>query len=340
MLPNTFNIFTAISNSISNISNSYDIKTDETKEAKDNKQQSILTNNQNIPTSNFTFKKYGALCLSAGSIKGLIILGALHELWLHNQLQYITYYAGTSIGSIISLLLSIGYSPMEILISYCDPQFINQYNNVNLTNIGIIHGIFPHSFMRKKLEDMIMLKIGYIPTLGELRDKHQKYLLITTYCHSEPDKNKRKVYLSPDTHPHMSSIDAVILSSSVPILFEKSMYNDQVYIDGAYTSSFPIDKLQQIIPRDCMILGLNLVFNDPKCDTLFNYMISVMYIPIEHNNEINIRDKSQCVIIDLLHNDYHDSFTLNISMAKRMAMFSDGTKQIKNLINKIKYKAD
>src|SRR5690348_897778 len=60
-------------------------------------------------------KQYTGLCLSSGGIRGLIQLGALHEFWNRGYLTNLQYYAGSSVGSVISLLLAIGYEPIYIL---------------------------------------------------------------------------------------------------------------------------------------------------------------------------------------------------------------------------------
>ena len=52
------------------------------------------------------------LCLSGGGIKGAAHIGVLQSLEEHNI--NIDYISGTSSGSIVATLYSIGYSPSEI----------------------------------------------------------------------------------------------------------------------------------------------------------------------------------------------------------------------------------
>ena len=54
------------------------------------------------------------LVLSSGGSKGLAHLGALSFYEMNNQLTNIHTYVGCSIGSMISLLLNVGYKASEL----------------------------------------------------------------------------------------------------------------------------------------------------------------------------------------------------------------------------------
>jgi len=59
---------------------------------------------------------FKTVVLSGGGTKGLLILGALqyyYEKSYYNMDEVVTY-CGTSIGSVISLLLICGYPPLDI----------------------------------------------------------------------------------------------------------------------------------------------------------------------------------------------------------------------------------
>jgi predicted acylesterase/phospholipase RssA len=57
---------------------------------------------------------FKGLCISSGGMKGLYYLGVLDYYYEKKLLDNVKYYAGTSIGSLICLLLIIGYTPKEI----------------------------------------------------------------------------------------------------------------------------------------------------------------------------------------------------------------------------------
>ena len=55
---------------------------------------------------------FNGLCMSSGGVKGIVMLGALNYYYTANQTNNIKYYAGTSVGSIIVYLFSMGYTPL------------------------------------------------------------------------------------------------------------------------------------------------------------------------------------------------------------------------------------
>ena len=62
---------------------------------------------------------YNKIILSGGALKGLLTLGSLQYVYDNNNLNDVTQYIGTSVGSIICFLLSIGYTPVELIVSIC-----------------------------------------------------------------------------------------------------------------------------------------------------------------------------------------------------------------------------
>ena len=83
--------------------------------------------NENAP------QLFNSICLSAGSSKGIYQLGALHYLDSINNFSQINIFIGSSIGAVISCLLSCGYKPLELLTLIC----CDDLNNVLINNIGL-----------------------------------------------------------------------------------------------------------------------------------------------------------------------------------------------------------
>ena len=82
--------------------------------------------------------KMKTLVLSGGGLKGIAILGLLQKLYKTGKLNNFDKFIGTSVGSIISLLLSIGYTPLEIY---------EMYNKINYDFSSICHiDNHPHTF--------------------------------------------------------------------------------------------------------------------------------------------------------------------------------------------------
>ena len=161
-------------------------------------------------------ENYDTLVLSGGSVNGFVILGTLQYLYDNDLLHHINTYIGTSIGSLISFLLIIGYDPVEIITYMCVNSFINKLKNINI--LAMIRGLGAISFnvVQEQLEKMTIDKIGYLPTLQEVKEKFGKVFICVTY---NLTKNATE-YLDYENNPSLSCITAIRMSANFPILFE------------------------------------------------------------------------------------------------------------------------
>ena len=102
--------------------------------------------------SNNEQRKIG-LVLSGGGIKGFSALGVLQAIFDRNHMNVNTFI-GTSVGSIISYLLCIGYTPIEIMITLSQPTLLEQLSIFNIANIltginGVTKWNLIHEFLEK-----------------------------------------------------------------------------------------------------------------------------------------------------------------------------------------------
>jgi len=282
---------------------------------------------------------YGALCLGCGGMKGILLLGALHEFWVRGQLSNLVYFSGSSVGALIVFMISIGYTPLELLTAMCDPYFTSQFGALNFQNLGTIMGLFPHSILRTKLEELVLLKLGYLPTFGDLLQRLHKHVIVTAYCLSETESDKCKVYFNPISHPEMSVIEAVILSCNIPGIFQKAKYDNKIWIDGACTSLFPIKELQATCPEHCPILGLMLKNEPMDLDTPTGYFYAIMSVPFRNSLDLNgLRSTVQILEISSQQTNQTVMSSINFASSNRekISMFTFAVKQVQNIIQKFK----
>jgi len=280
-------------------------------------------------------KDYEGLCISVGGMKGILQLGVIYEFWKNGQLLNLKYYAGSSVGSLLIFLLAIGYSPIEILTFSCDPKFISNFENMNLINIKTIYGIYPQSILKDKLEELVKLKIGFIPTFEEFYEKFDKDIFIALYKLSENNKNKRKIYAGKDTTPNMKITDAIIMSCSIPIIFEKAVYNNDIYIDGGFNDSFPILYLEKQVPHNTNILGILLDTTVNNFDTFIGYITCILYTPITYPEYTDkIKSTTDILKVDIKLPTC-SSVKFNISTKDKINMFSEGFRFVQNVMQNV-----
>jgi len=259
---------------------------------------------------------FDALCIGSGGIKGILVLGALYDYWSTGQLKSIKHFAGTSVGSIIISLLVIGYSPMDIFVKICNPEFNNIFESPSISDIALKWGLYNSENLKEKIESYFLEKINKIPTFKEILEEFNAFLIIPSHCLTD----NKDVYFTPESSPDMKVTDAIILSSSIPFVFQKTIYENKIYVDGAYTENFPINILKKHFPED-KILGFRILNSKQDLDSIQNYVYAVSLIGI--NSQVSNISETD-TIIDL--NSESNNFNFNINTVDKINMFVQGMK--------------
>ena len=152
-----------------------------------------------------------------------------------NFLSDVKHFAGVSAGSAMTLLLVIGYTIDEIIDLCMDLTIIDDLATINLDEAREKFGLIKNQTMEKKLSDAIVRKIGFIPTMQQL-------YCITGLNWTAVTFNVEKVeaqFLNRETQPNLSVLEAVMMSSAVPILIQPRQYQGEYFFDGAVTAPLP-----------------------------------------------------------------------------------------------------
>ncbi len=271
---------------------------------------------------------YDTLVLSGGSTKGIITLGALQFAYDNYLLSNINTYIGTSAGAMISYLLAIGYTPIEIIVYICKNQLMEKMQHFNI--VAMINGSGAVSFsnISENLEKMTIEKIGYLPTMKDLKKDFNKRLICITYNLTE-DKTE---YISPDNYPELPCLIALRMSANLPLIFETFKYGNSFYIDGGISDNFGInigDELGKKVLGILLGSGDNSNFNKyPEMDIL-EFIYKIMFIPISNNIETKLENVSdKCKIIKLNY-DKLKFFNFNVNSKLKLDLFSYGYSEMK-----------
>jgi len=278
------------------------------------------------------FKNSNALILPSGGIKGIYLIGAIQYLYEQYGLEHIKSYYGCSIGSIISALLIIGYKPLDILVYICIKKIILfLIQSFNLINLISNKHLIDSTLFTTLLSEMITSKIGYIPTLGELYTKFNKKICIVTILIEHSQKPQ---YISSDSHPDLSLISALHISSSIPIIFGYAIYDKKEYVDGALLDQFPILYASN---KEKFVFGIDFYRNQyKKSDNILEDIFNIISLPINHiTNESKNKLKNK-----LKKRNYIELHTNNEIIIKGnnklLDMFISGYRQCKNILPPLK----
>jgi predicted acylesterase/phospholipase RssA len=275
-------------------------------------------------------EEYDTMVLSAGGIKGLFLLGGIQAVIDNNLCKKIDKYVGTSVGCILGYLLAIGYTPIEIMVSFYTNHWLEKMQSFNL--VSMINGNGATSFtpLHEALEKMTLQKIGRFLTLGKLREIYGKTLICVTYnmtvCMTE--------YIGPDNYPDLPCLTALRMSSNLPLIFDRFKYMDNYYIDGAFSDNFPILKGQEIGKK---VLGIFVKINekslqdDPE-DGIITYFLRLLQIPMaQSTKDKNNLATEKCDLIGI-DTDMRNFVDFDIKSKMRLDMFSKGYENVKNYL--------
>ncbi len=180
---------------------------------------------------------FTSLCLGGGGVCGFAHVGFLKCLHEKGMLNDITMVVGTSIGSLVGMLFSIGLVVDEILSSLLKlNQSFLQSNAVEsiLNSYGVDSGEYFVAFLID-----VLIKNGVDPriTFGKIRTQYGKELVITG---TDISRHSSVYYCSRD-NPDMRVIQAVRISVAFPFLLSAVRIDEALLVDGGVMDNYPLN---------------------------------------------------------------------------------------------------
>lgn len=178
---------------------------------------------------------FDEIIISSGGNKGIALIGALNEFINHYPLEKIKYYTGCSVGSIICLLLNIGYNIYELNEIMFKINFGN-FQDLKIINLiekcGLDEGIKFTNFFKA-----IIINKNYNQniTFKELYELTNKILTIVVVNITKGIPEYHNYINTPD----MCIVLSIRMSINIPILFAPIFYKGCFYVDGALLDPFP-----------------------------------------------------------------------------------------------------
>lgn len=224
------------------------------------------------------------LVLGPGGVKGFLELGALYALSNGNLLTEVTTYVGVSVGAIISLLMVCGYDATEIIVEASDANIFEDLSSVNLRDVRNGLGLVSSEPIRRKLVRNVTSKFGSVPTLEQLYHFTGLKLVCVTV---NLDKEEPE-YMSYETEPSISCVEAVMLSMNIPVIFYKLKYKGCVYVDGALGNPYPIDQYDD---GETNILGIYIQSTRRTSSEPSDSSVTMYFNKLVHLSMTQLRDR-------------------------------------------------
>ena len=254
---------------------------------------------------NLRSSNYDTLVLGGGAMKSFLLFGAMQYAIDNYFLTEVSTFIATSGGTMISFLLIIGYTPIEIITFLCTNHVVEKIQ-----------------------------KIGYIPTFKDLKDKFNKEFICVTYNITD----SKTEYISYENYPSLPCLIAIRMSSNLPLIFENFKYGNSYYIDGGVSNNFAIDIA--ISKGRKKILGIhnkiqNFSFTKDADFNILDYIYKVIFIPIAELNKVKLKSIPNDSSVDIISLDSDlNAFNFNLGTREKLDLFSNGYRQMKEYFEK------
>ena len=196
------------------------------------------------------------LVLSGGALKGIAFLGVLECLQRRQSLRLpgLSVFVGSSVGALISSLISIGYSSAQLFKIVMDTD-ISSMAKPELSNLLTHNGLDSGHLVVNKIKELFRRK-GVDPniTLKEHHEYTGTRLVITVSC-----LGKGVRYFDHTTQPDLCVISAIRMSISYPGYFTAVRYQGDYYVDGGMLDNVPIAFLSDVPPDRVVVIRTSTV---------------------------------------------------------------------------------
>lgn len=275
------------------------------------------------------------IVLAGQSTNAIVTLGALQYLYDVGRISSasIVRYVGTSSGAIISAMLAIGYTPLDLLVYTCTERPYRKLSTMNIANLLLMRkSLTTIRPLSDAMTQLIVDKVGYVPTLKQLYDRFNIELVCVTYDLTS-DATKYLSYRTDDGST-MSIVDAAMMSSSFPFVFEPLLHStdNHHYIDGAITDNFATDYvIDRCAPQNCVgiVITQAAVPYVGDASLSLQLIMHLLHVFIDAQMMHKIK-RARSVGMNVYHLKRScDFFNFNDDVATLLEMFDNGYEQVK-----------
>lgn len=274
------------------------------------------------------------LVISGGGISGIGLLGIIKYIDEQNALDNIQNYIGTSVGSILSLLLILKYdidNLYDFLLIFDFNKLVSEasldtlFGSWGFTDVVKLNYFIKSLIKHKNLNENITFK--------QLYEKTNKNLIITGSC-----INDNKIhYFNHKTEPDMPIITAISISSCIPIVFAPIIYKKKIWVDGGLLNNYPIDYFRDDIKNTLGICIYDEVYNyENKISDIKDYFSNLLKC-IAYGSTHNMTHQYNENTIKFVH-QFNHSFGFVMNKENKKKVFDLGYKcavQQSSIIEKI-----
>jgi len=183
-----------------------------------------------------------AVVLGPGGVKAFLEIGSLICLENKDILSNVKQYVGVSAGAILSYLLILGYTLIEIIDICLQYDVFPDVSNITISSIMQNHGLMSQNSLENILNTFTVKKFGMLLTMEQLYIATGiEFTVVSVNIGEKRYNHTQNCYIDRHTEPDLNVVKAVLYSCNIPGLFHKQVHAGKVLIDGALGNPYPVN---------------------------------------------------------------------------------------------------
>ena len=288
--------------------------------------------------------------IGPGGAKGFKVLGFMSPVEDSGLLEYVDTYCGVSVGAVISLLIICGYQIREIVGEAVKLDIFKEIGEFNFQSIMENNGFISTEPLRKLLTQLVINKLGNVPSLYSLYMRTGKAFIAVTLNATD----EVCVMLNPWSHPDISCVDATMFSMNIPFVFYQLVYRGKTYVDGALANPYPVDYFddgktnilgiymktapsKNITPITTHLPGsiVQRIENPSTPLPIGSYSLKIIHSLIDHRRNQIIQESSNCCRHVCLETKSVNAIGYNVTSEDKAMLLVEGFNEGKSFLSQL-----
>jgi predicted acylesterase/phospholipase RssA len=274
--------------------------------------------------------KYENLVLSGGSIKSISQVGAIKKLIDEKllDLSKLKSLAGTSAGSLIGLLIVLGFNIDEIwnFIYYLDMgNMVKPDILLFLRKCGVETGQIIYNLIEEILTKKTGTKHINFRQLYEITNIH---FIVVGSCLT----TKEAVYYDHVNTPNFKVSMAIRISISIPGFFIPIIIDNKKYVDGGLLNNYPMNLFEDRMEETIGILNCNEYNTDYRYPE--EYFMAIMNLFMYNYYEKTSRQYANNTIYINKSIDGISMISFNLDYQAKIDLFNCGVEAVEEFIKR------
>lgn len=278
---------------------------------------------------------FHGIVFKGGGVKGMAYVGALQA--LENKgvtAASMTYFAGSSAGSIIAAMMAAGVSVKELerKLYGIDWQKVmdgSHFLGFELINLVRFYGLYKGQYLEDAvIETLLHQQTGIARiTFKQLYEQTGKFLRVTGTNLTDNELN----VFDPHSAPDMPVSKAVHISACVPLFFRSVEYKSKYFVDGGTLRNLDLTAFEGYIDPPERALAMDLVDTAPPAASsitgVVQFLLALMQTLAKY---ANLYDSKKPDNVDVVPIDTTgiNALNFNISREEQEKLYDMGMKAV------------